>query len=273
MPISWIYLIILFCFLVILTYFFYPRIENLLIFYPEAHFDFLPSDWSLTCEDVYFDTKDNTRLHGWFFPLKGEAPVILFCHGNAGNISHRLENIKLLLDEGMQVFIFDYRGFGKSGGKPSETGLYMDGLAAYDFLVNQNRIPPDRVVPFGRSLGASVAIEISLKRSVRSLIIESPFTSTKEMAKTIFLFNAFAFLLPPHYNNLEKINRVTVPKLIIHGENDEIVPFSMGEKLYQTSRPPKYFLPIKQATHNDTYLVGGKRYFETLSGFINDKKL
>ncbi len=252
---------------------FYPQVENFFVFYPQASFDAVPSDWRLSCEDVYFDTEDNKRLHGWFFPLEGDAPVILFCHGNAGNISHRLENVKFLLDQQLQVFIFDYRGYGKSSGRPSEKGLYLDGLGAYDFLANQKHILPEKIIPFGRSLGASVAIEISLRREVKSLILESAFTSTKGMAKTLFPFMLLSPLLPAHYNNLEKITQVNVPKLFVHGEDDEIVSFSMGQKLYQAAKAPKYFFPIKGAGHNDTYLVGGNIYFETLATFVRDSSI
>ncbi len=273
MPFSVINAILLILLLLVSLYFFSPYIESFFIFYPTSSFDSVPTDFRLKYEDVYFETKDEITLHGWFFPLEGKYPVILFCHGNAGNISHRLENIKLLLDQKLQVFIFDYRGYGKSAGRPSEKGLYMDGLAAYDFLVKQKKIPPYKIVSFGRSLGASLAIEISLMREVRALIIESAFTSTKEMAKTMFLFHAFSFLLPPHFNNIEKITQITVPKLIIHGENDEIVPFSMGQKLYQTSKSPKYFYRIKGAGHNDTYIIGEKEYFENLAAFVKNLKI
>ncbi|HUU81482.1 MAG TPA: alpha/beta hydrolase [Acidobacteriota bacterium] len=273
MPISGTLLAFIIVILLVFSFVFYPRVESFFIYYPEASFETLPSDWQLTYEDVYFDTEDHTRLHGWFFPLKGNAPVILFCHGNAGNISHRLENIVLLLRQNLQVLIFDYRGYGKSGGRPSEKGLYLDGLAAYDFLVKNKHIPRESIVPFGRSLGAAVAIEIALRRDVRSLIIESAFTSTKEMAKTLFLFKIFSYFLPPHYHNRERLGRVIVPKLIIHGRDDEIVPFSMGEELYDIASEPKYFFPIARAHHNDTYLVGGKTYFEKLSAFVRDSRI
>ena len=267
---SWLSLILIILLAVGLFYFFYPQVENFFVFYPQSSFDSVPADWDMRYEDIYFDTEDKKRLHGWFFPLEGDAPVILFCHGNAGNISHRLENVKFLLDQQLQVFIFDYRGYGKSGGRPSERGLYRDGLAAYDFLVNQKKISPDRIVPFGRSLGASVVIEISLGREVKSLILESAFTSTKGMAKTLFPFMLLSPLLPAHYNNLEKIAQVKVPKLFVHGEDDEIVSFSMGQKLYQAAKSPKYFYPLKGAGHNDTYLVGGNTYFKTLDDFVRD---
>jgi fermentation-respiration switch protein FrsA (DUF1100 family) len=268
-----IYFILLILALVVCFSCFYQHIENFFVFYPQASFDSVPADWHLTNEDVYFDTEDRERLNGWFFPSKNDAPMILFCHGNAGNISHRLDNIRLLTDLNIQVFIFDYRGYGKSSGRPSETGLYKDGLAAYDFLVNKKHLPPERIILFGRSLGAAIAIEIALKRNVAAIILESAFTSSRGMAKTLSLFKIFASILPPHYNNLEKIARITVPKLIVHGEEDDIVPFSMGKEIYNTAQPPKYFSPIKNAGHNDTYLVGGKKYFETLSAFIKDQQI
>jgi len=271
MPIIGINAILLIFFLLISFYLLFPYVENFFVFYPTSSFNSKPTDFRLNYEDVYFETEDKIKLHGWFFPLEGKYPVILFCHGNAGNISHRLENIKLLLEQNLQVFIFDYRGYGQSAGRPSEKGLYEDGSAAYDYLVKHKHIPPDKIVLFGRSLGASVAIEISLRKDVRCLIIESAFTSIKDMAKTIFLFRVFSFLLPPHFNNLEKITQIIVPKLIIHGENDEIVPFSMGQKLYNTSKSPKFFYSIKGAGHNNTYIVGDKAYFENLKTFVKNQ--
>jgi fermentation-respiration switch protein FrsA (DUF1100 family) len=273
MPFSGIILIVVVLFAIGFFCFFYPQIEGFFVFYPQAHFESDPSDWGLGFEDVSFNTGDKKRLHGWFFPLQGDVPVILFCHGNAGNISHRLENVMFLLDQKMQVFIFDYRGYGKSEGKPSEAGLYRDGLAAHDFLRNQKHIPPEKIIPFGRSLGASVAIEIAVSRKVKSLIVESAFTTSKEMAKTMALFGLLSPLLPAHYNNLAKIARVNVPKLIVHGENDDLVPFSMGKKLYQTAKAPKFFYPIKAAGHNDTYIAGGETYFKTLATFARDSRI
>ncbi len=273
MPINGIYLICLILLIGAAFYVFYPKIEGFFVFYPEKSFDRTPDELNLHYKEVYFHTEDGKRLHGWFFPLKEEFPVILFCHGNAGNISHRLENIRPLLDQGLQVFIFDYRGYGRSSGMPSERGLYLDGLAAYDYLITREHIPPNKIIPFGRSLGATVAIEISQKREVRSIIIESAFTSIKEMARGIALFHLFSFFLPAHYNNLKKIGYVTIPKLIIHGEEDEIVSFSMGERLFEAAKAPKYFFPVQDAGHNDTFIVGGRRYFETILRFAYHSKI
>ncbi|MFC1534070.1 alpha/beta hydrolase [Thermodesulfobacteriota bacterium] len=273
MPIKWPYLILLILIFTSSCYFFYPKIENFFIFFPQSSYDFTPEGLHLDYKDVHFNSVDGVKLHGWFFPLNREYPVVLFCHGNAGNISHRLDNIRLILERKIQVFIFDYRGYGKSAGSPSEKGIYMDGQAAYDYLVNKEHIAPENIVLFGRSLGAAVAIDMALQNDVRSVIIESGFVSTKDMAKSMFLFNIISFILPPNYNNLEKIAHIRVPKLIIHGEDDEIVPFRMGKSLFHASKEPKYFFPLKGAGHNDTYIVGGEKYFQIITSFIRDSRI
>jgi fermentation-respiration switch protein FrsA (DUF1100 family) len=267
MPVKWLYWVLLLVLAAGCFFLFYSKIENFFVFFPQRTLDLTPEPLHLTYKDVYFKSEDGKRLHGWFFPLEKESPILLFCHGNAGNISHRLDNVDRLLKRGLQVFIFDYRGYGRSEGRPSEQGIYKDGLAAYDYLVQQQGIRPSNMVLFGRSLGAAVAIDVASNREVRAVILESAFTSTKDMAKRMALFALFSPFLPAHYNNLEKIGRVSVPKLIIHGVEDDLVPFEMGKKLYEKANPPKEFLPLKGAGHNDTYLVGGEDYFRKLAAF------
>jgi uncharacterized protein len=273
MPIKWPYLLCLIFLAGVSFYIFYSKIENFFVFYPQSSLEQSPEDLGLTYQDIFFDTEDGQRLHGWFFPLEGKSPLILFCHGNAGNISHRLDNIRHLLDQGLPVFIFDYRGYGRSTGKPSEKGLYKDGMAAYNYLVREEHFKPEDIVLFGRSLGAAVAMEISSEKEVRAVILESAFTSTKDMAKTMGLFSLISPLLPLHYNNLKKIAHIGMPKLIIHGTDDHIVPYSMGERLFDAAEDPKFFLPLKGADHNDTYLVDPKKYFETFAAFVRDLRL
>ncbi len=267
MPIKLPCLIVLLLFIGACIYFFYPVIESFFVFYPEPSFSWTPEEEGMEYKEVYFKTRDQKRLHGWYFKADDPGPVLLFCHGNAGNISHRLEVIRRFRSHGLAVFIFDYRGFGKSKGSPSEKGIYLDGLAAYDYLKNEENLPVDRIMPFGRSLGAAVAIEIALNRPVDSVIIESGFTSIREMASTIKLFRPFSFIIPEHYDNLEKIPSIRVPKLIIHGKMDELVPFSMGRKLFNAAQEEKFFLPLDDAGHNNTFVVGGQKYFNAIKAF------
>jgi fermentation-respiration switch protein FrsA (DUF1100 family) len=273
MSIKWPYLIGFVFLLGISFYVFYSKIENFFIFFPQSHLEQKPEDLHLDHKELFFNTEDDERLHGWLFPLSEKSPLILFLHGNAGNISHRLDNVRLLLDQGLSVFIFDYRGYGRSTGKPTENGLYMDGIAAYDHLVREEHVTPGNIILFGRSLGAAVAVDIALKREARALIIESAFTSTKDMAKNMSLFALLAPVLPSNYNNLKKIPQIDGPKLIIHGTKDNIVPYSMGKKLYDASKAPKFFFPIERAGHNDTYFVDQKKYFEIISKFSRDLKI
>lgn len=269
----WLILVCLILLVFASFHFFYGRIESFFVFFPDRSLQLRPEMLDLTYREVFFGSQDGKRLHGWFFPQKKETPIILFSHGNAGNISDRLHNIRLLADKDLQVFIYDYRGYGQSSGAPSEKGIYLDGLAAYDYLVEREKVPPERIVLFGRSLGAAVAIDVALNRPVRSIIIESGFTSTKEMAGTMFPFSLFSRLLPANYNNLEKIGKVGVPKLIIHGDSDEIVPFAMGKRLFEASEEPKYFYALKGAGHNDTYIVGGEAYFRKIAAFARDSRI
>jgi uncharacterized protein len=264
---SIIYLCIVFCLVTAVFWVFYDRIERFFVFYPFASLDYQPDGRRYPYSSVYFHAQDGEKLHGWFFPGPKGAPVLLFCHGNAGNISHRLENIELLLESGLGVFIFDYRGYGNSTGKPSENGVYMDGLGAFDWLTTDGGVSPDDVVAFGRSLGAAVALETALERRMRAVVIESPFISTREMAKTMFPFMLLTPILPENFNNRRKIQAIKIPILVIHGDRDRIVPFSMGERLYRLAPEPKRFHRIPGAGHNDTYLVGGKAYFDMLAAF------
>jgi hypothetical protein len=273
MPIHWAYLVALALILFGSFYLFFPRVESFFIYFPQSHFDLTPEDFGLQYKEAFFNTEDGERLHGWIFPSGADSLVILHFHGNAGNISHRLDLVQPFQRKGFSVFLADYRGFGRSSGSPSERGLYMDGLAAWAYLVEKENIAPERIVLHGHSIGAAVAIEVALQRPVRGVVIESPFTSTKDMARTMPLFALFSPLFPAHYNNLEKIHRVNAPKLIIHGDRDEIVPFAMGRKLFQTAAEPKLFYPVKGAGHNDVFIVGGERYFEMLAEFARSSKI
>ena len=242
--------------------------EKGIVFFPDPELIGDPSDVGLAFEDVWFDTADGVKLHGWWVPA-AEAPVLVWFHGNGGNISHRLENLKLLWDlVGVQVFIFDYREYGRSSGRISREGTFLDAAAAYRYVTETQGVPPTDVVLFGRSLGTALATDLSVNHPCRALILESAFTNSSDMAKMLAPF-LFDWRPKVPYDNLGKIDKVKVPVLIIHGTDDEIIPVDMGRRVFTAANEPKELYLIPGAHHNDTYLVGGRAYFERLQAFIS----
>lgn len=244
-------------------------LENLLIFYPDRHLVGRPDVAGLEYEDVFFNASDGVKLHGWIISSEpGLAPKtwLLFLHGNAGNISHRLENVSLLVSYGFSVFIIDYRGYGRSSGRPSEKGLYRDASAAFDYLAQRPDVNLSELIVFGRSLGGAVATELCRNRKPAGLIVESSFTSIRDMAGVHFPFIPKC-LVSDMFNSLSKVEELTVPALFVHGENDELIPFQYGRRLFDAYGGLKEFYPIPRSGHNDTYIVGGSAYFEKLKSF------
>lgn len=243
--------------------------EKRLIFYPERTIWATPADRGLAYEEVSFHASDGVRLNGWFVPGNRRDVTFLWFHGNAGNISDRVENIKLLHDHiGINIFIFDYREYGRSEGSVSEEGTYKDAEAAFAYLSSRRDVDPSRVICFGRSLGAAVAVELARRKHCAGLILETPFTSVRELASALFPFLPLGFLFRTEYDTLAGVKQVRVPVLVLHGDRDEIVPFSMGKRIFEAAHEPKEFFVIRGARHNDTYLVGGRAYFEALDCFI-----
>lgn len=241
--------------------------EKGIVFFPDPHLVGTPKDVGLAYEDIWFEAAGGIRLHGWWVPKAG-APVLVWFHGNAGNISHRLENIQLLHDlAGVQVFIFDYREYGRSQGRISREGTFLDAAAAYRVVAETRGVPPKDIVLFGRSLGTALATDLAAKNPCRGLILESAFTNSSDMAKMLAPF-LFDWRPRVPYDNLEKIDKVKVPVLIIHGSNDEIIPVEMGRRVFAAANSPKDLYIIPGAHHNDTYVVGGKEYFQRLQAFI-----
>ncbi|MDQ7784898.1 MAG: alpha/beta hydrolase [Desulfomonilaceae bacterium] len=242
-------------------------IENA-IFYPDTFMMYGPSDFDLDFEDIWFETADGVRLHGWMIPADSPEGLMLFCHGNAGNISHRLDNISRLHDINISVFIFDYRGYGRSGGQISEAGLYTDTEAAYEVAHTYARDKGLKLVIFGRSLGGVAAVHVASTNSCSGVILESTFTNLAAMARTHFPLPLVDGLLKHRFNSLGKIRHVKAPLLFFHGDNDEIVPYRYGLELYEAAPKPKEFVSLEGAGHNDTYLVGGRAYFDKLRSFV-----
>lgn len=235
--------------------------------YPQGYWN--PQSFGLNVEDCYFQTADGLTLHGWL--LKGENAIatMLWCHGNAGNISDRLDNLAKLAELPLNTFIFDYRGYGRSDGSPSEEGIYLDAEAAFDFLASNSLLDSAEIILFGRSLGGAVAVDLATKRDSKGIILESTFTSAKDMAKIMFGFLPVHLIMKSKFSSIDKISQLNTPILFFHGNRDRTVPFRLGRKLFEAANEPKEFYQIAEADHNDTYLVGGQAYFDKLLGFIS----
>jgi uncharacterized protein len=247
-------------------------LENRMIFYPAASLEKSPRDVGLEFEDIFFTTHDGIRLHGWFVPHRDAKSTLVWFHGNAGNISHRVENLKLLHERvKTNIFIFDYRGYGRSEGQPSEEGTYLDGAAALDLIGKRiGDASGKNTILFGRSLGAAVAAEMATRFSSQALILESPFISIPAMARVIFPYVPLGVFLRTKYDVREKIKRIKAPLLVLHGDHDEIVPFEHGKIVFEAAPQPKKFFAITGAAHNDTYVVGGENYFRQIRQFIDE---
>ena len=249
----------------------FPFLENRLIFHPDRRLIAAPADYGLRFEEVRFPAGDGTLLHGWLMPPAGEAteppPHVLFLHGNAGNISHRLDQARGLLLQGLAVLLFDYRGYGRSRGRPSEAGLYQDAAGAHRFLVQDAGVDPRRIFPLGRSLGGAAAADLALRRPMGGVIIESSFTSLRDMARSLVPFLPRG-LASNRFDVLTRIRGLGIPALFVHGERDELVPVAMGRRLYEAHPGPKDWYGLPRAGHNDTHIIGGSAYFQRLAAFI-----
>ena len=241
--------------------------ERANLYFPQKSLEGDPGLFNLPFENLALVAKDGTALHGWFVPLKPESPVILLCHGNGGNISHRLDKLIILRHAGASALMFDYRGYGQSRGRPDEEGLYLDAEASYDWLINVKKIPPQKIIAHGDSLGGAVALELSRQRKLGGLILESSFTSTVDMGRKIYPFLPIKLLVRARYDNLAKIGKISCPVLIMHSPQDDIVPFAMGRRLYEAAPEPKTFFEMK-GPHNGGFLDTGRAYEEAVAQFL-----
>lgn len=239
------------------------------IFFPDPFLICTPAQAVLDYEDLWFEAADGVRLHGWLVPADEDSPLMLFCHGNAGNVSHRVDNIRRLHDIGLSVLIFDYRGYGQSSGRITEAGFYLDTEAAYAKAREYADRGSLKLVIFGRSLGGIAAVHLGAQYRSSGLILESTFTHMAGMAAVHFPLPVPASLLQHRLNALDKIGHVRAPILFFHGDLDTIVPIGHGRELFDAARAPKEFITIPGAGHNDTYFVGGQKYFNKIRSFID----
>lgn len=261
--------LVFFLFFLLFSYLLFKFYEHIKVYRPREELFSFPSDLDVQFEDVNFTSRDQVLLNGWF--IEGSLHrVILFCHGNFGNISSRVDVIKDLNLLGYNVFIFDYRGYGRSNGVPNEKGLYLDVLGAYDYLKDKGFKDEDIII-FGRSLGGAVAIFLaSFVGGLRGMIIDSTFISARDLGYDILGYYLPKFSISNRFESIKKIKNIKIPKLIVHSEHDDLIPFHHGEKLFAEALEPKTFLKIRGLHNNciseseDVYLVGIKDFLDSL---------
>ncbi len=243
--------------------------ENSIIYHPQKYPIGLwdTSNMPLPIQDVWFQAEDGVKLHGWYVPSDEAVATLLFFHGNAGNITHRLENIFFLHHLKLNVFIFDYRGFGRSEGNPNEEGIQLDSQAAYDTVLTQPGVSVPSLFIFGRSLGGAFAAYTASRNPAAGLILESTFTNAVDMADKMVPIIP-SWYISSELNTLGYVANLGIPKLFIHGTKDTLIPFTMGRELYKGAAEPKEFYSIVGGGHNNTWSVGGKEYFDTIKEFI-----
>ncbi|MEX1138064.1 MAG: alpha/beta hydrolase, partial [Bacteroidota bacterium] len=243
---------------------------SLIIMIFEEKFVFFPSGYSedfyrsaaigLNPTDHWFQAEDGTKLHAWFVQAKDPIGILLNFHGNGGNLAHRAEKIRRLRNAGLSTFIVDYRGYGRSEGGATESGVYQDARAAYDYLLSLPGIDSSSIIVHGTSLGGAVAVDLAVNRPVKAMILESTFSSAADVASVAYPFLPARFVMRTRLDSESKLPSIQIPLLFIHGSDDSIIPIRLGRKLFEAAREPKEFHLIQGADHNDVFLVGGEHY-------------
>jgi len=242
--------------------------QSSMIFFPYAGIDQVPGDWGLAYEEVFLQTADGVRLHGWYLPHAESKRALLFFHGNAGNISHRRASLEIFHRLGLNVLIFDYRGYGRSEGVPDEQGLYEDARAAWRYLIDERGFEPRQIILFGRSLGGAVAAWLAAQVHPGALILESSFSSVRDMANALFPVLSRLVVLRYRFDTVAYVRRVTCPVLVLHSPEDEIIPFHLGEKVFRAANAPKRFVRMR-GDHNSGFLMSQPEYERAIAAFLH----
>jgi fermentation-respiration switch protein FrsA (DUF1100 family) len=246
--------------------------ESRLIYFPGPERTLVapPSSLSLPIQRVELTTEDAVTLVAWVIPAEPPSSLwLLVCHGNAGNLSEfdRPLHYAGLRQLGLNLLAFDYRGYGARGGAPREPGLYRDADAAYHYLTNQRGVPASRIVIFGHSLGSAVAIDLASRVRSAGLIVEGAFTSATDRGQELYPYIPVRWVAASRFSSVDKISRITVPKLFLHATRDEVIPLAHGRRLYQAAPPPKTFVEL-QGGNGDDFDVDSARYFGSIATFL-----
>lgn len=226
-----------------------------------------PAQVGLPYNDVKLSTDDGETLHGWWLPHDRPRATLLFFHGNAGNISHRLDSLKIFHELGLQVFIIEYRGYGQSSGKPTEAGMYSDARAAWQWLTQTQGVRPENIILFGRSLGGAVASWLAGRVDAAGLIVESAFTSVPDVAADLYWWLPVRLLSRLEFDTAEYIRSTELPVLVVHSRDDEIIPFAHGRRLHEIAGERGALLEIRGG-HNTGFIESRARYRDGLDRFI-----
>jgi fermentation-respiration switch protein FrsA (DUF1100 family) len=241
-------------------------------FFPSKTIHATPADFGLACEETRIATKDGETLDAWFIPAAdankaGSGVTLLFFHGNGGNISHCLDSLVVFHRLGLRTLIVDYRGYGRSTGQPSVQGTLLDAEAAWDWLLREKQLTPDQIVIHGRSLGGGVAAHLAARVAPRGLILESTFTSLRDVAEIHYGWAPLSLLLPQDYDIPGTLAGMRFPLLVVHSPDDELVPYTLGQAIYQNYEGPKTFLRLN-GSHNAGFLRDRENYAKGLRDFL-----
>ena len=242
--------------------------QDQLLFQPSSRLLATPEDAGMPYETVHLNTEDGETLHGWWIPAPDVSRgTLLFFHGNAGNISGRLESVQQFHQLGLNVLIVDYRGYGQSTGSPSEEGIYRDAAACWRYLMETKNFAPQRIIVFGRSMGGGAATWLAAREQPGSVILESVFTNVPDIGAQHYPFLPVRALATNQFDNESRVSQIDAPTLFIHSRKDRVVPFELGQQVYEAAAEPKQFLEI-EGGHNDGFLVSEEQYLQAIDDFL-----
>jgi fermentation-respiration switch protein FrsA (DUF1100 family) len=245
--------------------------QSRILYQPMREYDYTPSDYGLDYEAVSLATPDGVTLAGWYIPAEKAEWTVLFCHGNAGNISHRLDTLQMFHELDLNCLIVDYRGYGQSTGRPTEIGTKIDMLAGFQWLVEEKRLRPEQIILFGRSLGGSVAAMIAKDVNPGGLVLESVFTSFNDIGAHYYPWLPVRLFSRFNYNTLEAVKQVTCPVLVIHSPEDEIIPYKFGQQIFAVANEPKQFVDLA-GTHNEGFYDNADLYKQIWRNWLDQLK-
>ncbi|MCP4746871.1 MAG: alpha/beta hydrolase [Desulfobacteraceae bacterium] len=259
--------LVLFPVIILLTIMNCRFLINWLCFFPDRS-DIIPVDHlPESVQEIFIGTADGKSLQSYLLSNPGSSHILIYFHGNAGNIGHRLADLQILANMGVNVLGVSYRGYGKSTGRPNEKGIYEDGRACFAYAQEHLGFEQSSIILFGRSIGSTVAVNTVMDRTAAAVVLVTPMTSAKDVGKA-HGYGPFTYFAGNAFDNLSKIKRLNCPLLIVHGTSDEIVPFFLGEKLFAAAPEPKTFFPVQNAGHNNLQDAFSEDYWGAIGTFI-----